>query len=165
MTSPTTFRSLRRQGLFAALTLLIACGESPTVAPQVDTVLLFAKGGGGPSVEAANPSEGPQGVTLDVRVLGSGFDNGSSAQWLLGGAAAGKVKTNSTTYVSKSELLANITIDADAVETLYDIEVTTRRGKKGVGSEVFSVKAKPADPPVIWDGTQEIAYIDGDQPR
>jgi hypothetical protein len=33
--------------------------------------------------------------------------------------------------VSNSELLADITIDAAALEDLYDIEVTNRRGKKG----------------------------------
>lgn len=124
----------------SALTLAMAACELPTQAPTVDGAQ-FAKGGGGPSVDGAIPAEGAQGtVNLQVRVLGSGFDNGSNAVWLRDGSPAPDVTTNSTSYVSKTELIADITIDVDALETLYDIEVTTRRGKKGVGVELFSVK-------------------------
>ena len=47
-------------------------------------------------------------TTLDVRVLGSGFDAGSRADFLLGGAAVPGVITNRTTYRGSRELLANV---------------------------------------------------------
>jgi uncharacterized membrane protein len=79
---------------------------------------------------------------LFVRVLGSGFGPGSRAVWALQGDttyAVTKVKTNSTTYVSSSELLANITISGDASLSLYDVVAVTATGKKGIGIECFTV--------------------------
>jgi hypothetical protein len=114
------------------------CSESPTQSPQVDAVVMMAAGGG-PSVEGADPSEAPLEIELDVRVLGRGFDDGSVAEWLFPGEPDPGVTTLSTQFVSKSELKARLRIDADAIEGLYDIAVTTLRGKKGVGSELFSV--------------------------
>ena len=61
--------------------------------------------------------------------------------WLRNGVPApDDVQTNFTTFVSKSELIADINIDVAALESYHDIEVTTRRGKKGIGTELFSVK-------------------------
>jgi hypothetical protein len=79
---------------------------------------------------------------LDVRVLGTGYDRGSRATWALKGDttfAATRIKTNSTRYVSSTEIVANITIAADAPLALYDIAVTTAGGKHGVGIELFTV--------------------------
>jgi hypothetical protein len=75
-------------------------------------------------------------------VLGSGFDAGSKADWAIDGDttfALTRVRTNSTTFVSSSELVANITIEADASITLYDVIVWTGGGKKGIGIERFAV--------------------------
>jgi len=131
----------------ATLVVVVGC-ESPVVAPTIDGAVRFARaggGGGGPEVTGAMPAEGAQGtINLQVHLVGSGFDNGSNAIWLRDGSPAADVVTNSTTYVSDSELIADITIDAAALTTVYDIEVTTRRGKKGVGVELFSVK-KPGE--------------------
>ena len=104
----TTHTMFAQLSVFACLLLLTACGESPTQVPTVDSAVQFAKGGGGrgPKVNAADPAQGPQGVRLDVRVLGSGFDEGSNAQWLLGDAPTNQVTTNSTRFVSDSELVA-----------------------------------------------------------
>ncbi|MDX1493330.1 MAG: hypothetical protein R3253_04670 [Longimicrobiales bacterium] len=161
---PPTTHPLASLLALSALTLLAAC-TSPTDAPSVDAAVQMAKGGGGggPDVTGAVPSEGAQGsVNLQVRITGSGFDNQSNAVWLRNGEPAPDVQTNSTSYVSSSELIADITIDAAAVTALYDIEVTNRRGKKGVGVELFSVKepgevtptyvlAFP-DEPSAWEG-------------
>jgi hypothetical protein len=60
--------------------------------------------------------------------------------------------------VSSSELRANITIANVADTGLYDVLVTTSKGKKGIGSELFTVKKKPGPPPpanpqiAFWDG-------------
>jgi hypothetical protein len=78
-------------------------------------------------------------TTLDVQVSGTGFEPGSRADWLLGGSSDPRVRTNSTRFVSSTTLVANITISSDAVASTYDIAVTTTNGKKGIGTELFTV--------------------------
>ena len=142
-------RSLvRRIGVAtAALVLVSACADQPT---QPDPDISFAKGGGGggPKVDAADPPSAPQDITLDVRVIGSGFDNGSVVKFLQGGQSTPKIVTNSSTFIDKNNIIANITIAVDAEVTLYDIEVTSSRGKKGIGSELFSVTSAQSQPVV-----------------
>ena len=123
-----------------AVAVLGACGEVPTVPVDVDVQL--ARGGAGPKVKEADPNIAPQDTTLDVRVIGTGFDQGSVAEFLLSGQSEPKIVTNATTFVDKNNLIANITIPLDADVALYDIEVTSSRGKKGIGSELFSVVEK-----------------------
>jgi uncharacterized membrane protein len=121
--------------------LLAACaGENP--ASPVDPDL--AKGGatGTPSVASTDPPAASRDTTLDVRVLGSGFDDGSRAEFALNGLVdPAKIQTNTTRFVSTGELVANITIAKDATVDLYDVIVTTRGGKKGIGAEKFFVSA------------------------
>jgi hypothetical protein len=129
--------------------LLTSCGESEPTTP-FDREALLAKGGEStPTVDATSPASAPQDTTLDVRVFGSAFDNGSTASFLLNGKPTPKVRTNGTSFISPTELVANITIAADAVVDLYDVQVTTTGGKKGVGIELFAVRLKgnPSDPP------------------
>lgn len=156
-------RSPRPLALCLSLSLigLTACSENQPVEPEpVVSDVLSAKGGvpgkpgdgggsddgGGdgdesidPEVEATDPDHAAQDTTLDVRVLGTGFDSGSTVDFLLDGATTRDVKTNSTSFVSDAELRANITIDAEAVPDLYDVRVTTSKGKKGVGIELFEI--------------------------
>ncbi len=123
--------------------LAIGCGEAPLTEPADAPALAKGSGGGGGvSITAADPRYGKQGtVGLDVRVLGAGFDDGSRASWERDGAPDPKVRVNSTTFVSSSELRANIDIEVDADIDLYDIAVYTRGGRKGVGTEKFEVTA------------------------
>ncbi len=98
----------------ASLVLLLACSDQqPTDVPDS---ISMAKGGRGPDpvVDAADPPEAPQNTTLDVRVLGANFDNGSKVRFLLGGKPTKNIGTNSTQFVSTEELVANITIALDA---------------------------------------------------
>ena len=122
-------------------------GETPVT---VDEVLPLqakgGKGGGRLSVDQAIPNWGERTQTLDVEVLGSGYDDGSAVTFKLNGSAA-KVRTNSTVFVSGSALVANITVEADADLDLYDVEVMTMRGKKGIGADLFQVVEKGAGPP------------------
>jgi uncharacterized membrane protein len=53
--------------------------------------------------------------------------------------------TNSTQFVSSTELVANITIAPDAPLASYDVIVTTSSGKGGIGTELFVVTAKTTD--------------------
>jgi hypothetical protein len=102
-------------------------------------------GGGGLTVKSTAPDTATIDSTLDVHVFGSGFDVGSSAQWELSGTPTGKVVTNSTHFVSSTELVANITIARDAPLASYDVMVTTSSGKGGIGTELFVVTAKTTD--------------------
>ena len=116
------------------------CRDDSATEPVVTGIRAAKPGGGDIVVSATNPVEAPQGVTLDVQVTGSGFGSGAKAQWAINGVATDKVTTNATTFISSTELVANITIALDApTEPLYDVIVTSRR-KKGIGTELFTVK-------------------------
>jgi len=102
-----------------------------------------AAAAGDPTVDAVDPAAAPQDTTLDIRVLGSNYDRGSTAQLALDGVPTPKVTTNSTRYKNSGELIANITVAADAPVAAYDVLVTTSRGKKGIGIEKFAVTEGP----------------------
>ena len=170
---PSLPSSPRRVDAVRLVTLLALAGclaESPTSPPTQGP--RFARGGGdGPTVRSTEPDSGLRNTTLDVRVLGSGFDNGTEAIWAIAGDttfAVTKVKTNSTRFVKSGELVANITIAADAPLALYDVVVITLAGKKGIGVEKFAVQDSdrytavfgdaPGDGVRSDDGT---AYVDG----
>jgi hypothetical protein len=141
--------SSRTPATFAARTLVVpaflvlwACSGDPATSPNVGNVEA-ARASGGVSVKSTAPDSAPPDITLDVRVLGSGYDAGSKAIWAVDGDttfATTKIRTNSTRYVSSRELVANITITADAREVLYDVVVTAAGGKHGIGIELFAVK-------------------------
>jgi len=124
-----------------ATAVLGACDQDPV---SVDGVALMKRGGGGSkvSVVATDPSAGDAGaVAIDVRVFGSGFDDGSKVEFLIDRSAEA-IQTNSTSFVDETELVANITIDPEAFSDQYDVEVQTRRGRKGIGIELFEVFGK-----------------------
>ncbi len=73
-------------------------------------------------------------------MLGANFDNGSTVRFLLGGKPTKDITTNSTTFGDTEELVANITIALDADTVKYDIEVTTSKKRRGIGTELFEVK-------------------------
>ena len=122
-----------------ALCVLAGC-EAPT-STEWKAGASFARGSasGVPTVTSTSPSSGARGTTLDVRVLGSGFDASSKAQWALNGVPSDKVIVNSTRYVSSGEVVANVSIASDADVTLYDVVVSAVGGKPGIGSELFLV--------------------------
>jgi TolB protein len=141
----TVQRAVPRAALAALFVAVFAACSDQAVPPGPS----FAPGGGSGdvAVNATDPNEAPQDTTLDVRVLGSGFDRGSVAEWAIDGAPSGKVVVNATRYVSSKELVANVTIALDADTVLYDVMVTTSRGKKGIGTELFRVRQKGPKPP------------------
>src|SRR5262245_22677455 len=118
MTSTVRLSRARRSLYFGAAALMVlACGREPA-APTLRTGgdVAFAKAAGrGPTLSSTSPAYGDQGTTIDVHVLGNGFGPDAQARWLLHGVAnPNHVRTNRTTYVSPSEVIANITIAPDA---------------------------------------------------
>jgi hypothetical protein len=95
-------------------------------------------------VTAADPSSSAQGtINLNVRVTGKGFKNGAKAKWFVTGTTdPGGVTVNSTTFVSSTELSANITVADTAVIANFDIQVLNSDGRGGKGTELFAVTAK-----------------------
>jgi hypothetical protein len=140
--------TVNRSGLAVpALALLLLASCQPE-SPDVVAGPTFAKAASGLTVTSTAPDTAVQDTTLDVQVSGSGFDAGSQAEWLLAGVADPRVHTNSTRFVSKSTLVANITIAKDAAPAKYDVAVTTSGGKKGIGTELFVIQLR--DPSAIF---------------
>jgi uncharacterized delta-60 repeat protein len=84
-------------------------------------------------------------INLNVKVNGKGFKNGAKAKWFVTGTTdTGGVTVNSTTFVSSTELTANITVDDAASIATFDIQVLNSDGRGGKGSELFKVTAKQA---------------------
>jgi len=95
-------------------------------------------------VNSAEPPAAEQGtVNLDVVIGGSGFKKGAVARFLVSGSEnPGGITVNSTTFKSGGQLIANITVAADASLSKFDIEVTNTSGRRGKGIELFSVQEK-----------------------
>ena len=104
-----------------------------------DSPLLGKAPAGTLAVSGTNPAASARDTTIDVHVFGSGFDRSAQVAFLLGGLSDGRVRTNSTTYVSQGEVVANVTIAVDAVPDQYDVQVALAGGKKGIGTEMFAV--------------------------
>ena len=148
-----------------AMLALTGCQDETTTDPTV-TGVAFAKGGGGkdPKVESTDPTQAPQETTLDVQVFGSSFDDGSEVTFTIDGTPSDLVRTNLTTFVNPKKLIAHITIDLTAIEDLYDVEVLSSRGRKGIGADLFSVtkKGKPGDDePQFTITTTDLGTLDG----
>ena len=137
----------RSTAILGAALLVVACGRDAVTTPHDGPGPRAAVYGKAPpttsvSVTSASPAFGDQGTTVDVHVLGSGFADGAQATWLLHGAAdPAHVRTNKTTFVSSTEVVANITIASDAQLAFWDVQVALAGGKNGVGSEAFEVTA------------------------
>jgi hypothetical protein len=131
-------RQAREWRFVVALIVVAAC-----VDPLPTTPPISASGSSSEvTVTGAMPDSATQDTTLDVTIAGSGFDAGSQAQWAQNGVPSLKVRTNSTRFVNSRKLVANITIAIDADPGLYDVLVTTAGGKKGIGTEIFSIQLK-----------------------
>ena len=124
-----------------SLAAFSACSDRTT--PVVG--LRASSSGGGVTVSSSNPNSALQDTTINVHVFGSGFDRGSKAQWAQSGVVSSNVTTNSTKYLSSTQLTANITVAITASTGRYDILVTTSQGIKGIGTELFTIASRPVD--------------------
>ena len=155
-----SFRQCRL--LILGLLAFSACTDkAPPSAPLSPGIALSVGGGSGPTVKSTAPDSATVDTTLNVRVFGSGFDVGSRADWALKGVVSAKIVTNSTQFVSSTELVSNITIARDAALASYDVIVTTSSGKGGIGTELFVVTMKMTKLPTLG-GTVAEAYAIND---
>lgn len=160
MSAPTGRTRAVSRIVCAALLLSTACSDQ-NQRPRL-TEPLFGKTPAAPTVTTASPSYTYQGtVNLNVTINGSGFDRGTKASWYLHGLPYPKITVNSTSYVSASQLVANISVASDASIDSYDIVVTTSTTKQGIGSDCFAVTlAVPI--PVVGRGINMAGQVVGD---
>jgi probable HAF family extracellular repeat protein len=152
--------------ILATLGLAAGCVDPATTGPEYPAVeqAPASTSDGSPEITATDPDTGFRNTTLDVQVLGSGFDKGSIATWALDGDttfATTKITTNSTRYVTSKKLIANITIGPDSPLDLYDVVVATTGGKKGIGLEMFAVSYQLTELGTLG-GTQSEAHAIND---
>lgn len=159
-------RSVHTFLTIAVSAALFACARDSVTAPRQIAAgqPLFGKSPTALAVTSASPPFGDQGSTVNVHVFGSGFTAGAQATWLLHGVADAHVHTNSTTFISSSELVANITIASDAALDFWDVQVSLSSGKNGVGSECFEVTSAQILGPGTLAGDAAARTID-DQGR
>jgi Galactose oxidase, central domain len=100
-------------------------------------------------VTAATPSSTYQGtVSLDVVVSGSGFDPSAKAQYFVSGTInPGGITVTKVVFRKSTEIVTTIDVAEGAVLANFDIQVMLDSGRKGKGTTLFSVKAKPTGPP------------------
>ncbi len=94
-------------------------------------------------VTSAEPPSAPQGtLNLNVTIRGSGFKTGAKAKFFVTQTQdPGGIGVNQTTFISATELVANIDIADTAVINKFDIEVLSN-GRRGKGTELFAVTEK-----------------------
>lgn len=144
--------------LLPTLALLGGCSGSSPSGPDVGVL------GGGesdPVVSSAEPHLIPPNVTLDLRVFGSGFEDGSRVDVVTGGAPTPKVRTDSTRFVSAGEVVATITTAPDVPLGTYDLVLTGPNGKQGVGTELIDVDSTSG----VQVNTSTTSTNGADQPR
>jgi len=159
----------------ALITLLAACGEDASRAAGIGpTRPQFAKTtSSDPVVSSTSPDTGQQGATIDVQINGSGFTTGAVATWALHGVVdSTQVKTLATKYVNSRTLIATIAIGPNATLASWDVQVALSGGKNGVGSELFTIKARvtsdasatfyvSSDPSFLVQGDAKSGYVEG----
>jgi hypothetical protein len=146
--------------LASAVGVALACSSPIDIPARVVPNPRSARAASGtaPTVTAALPNAAPQDTTLDVQITGSGFDAGSHASFELQGVVDSRVHVNSTRYLKSTAVVANVTIARDAIVSQYDVAVTTASGKKGIGTDAFTVQQHSALPAWTIDATQSVNF-------
>src|SRR6476620_9645827 len=113
-----SYSMLRNSVAVFAVILAAGCTRDlPTDANQFSARAARATGGAtktdGIVVTSAMPNASKRDTTINVRIFGSGFDRSAMAKWGIDSVVTSDVTVNSTTYVSTTELVANITVKAD----------------------------------------------------
>jgi len=101
-------------------------------------------------VTAATPPSAVQGtLSLDVVVSGAGFDNTAKVQYFVTGTTnPGGITVKKVVFRNSKELVTTIDVADTALLANFDIQVTLSNGRKGKGTTLFSVRAKPNETPL-----------------
>jgi hypothetical protein len=101
-------------------------------------------------VTAATPASAVQGtLSLDVVVNGTGFDSSAKVQYFVSGTTnSGGIAVKKVVFRNSKELVTTIDVADTALLANFDIQVTLSSGRKGKGTTLFSVKAKPNETPL-----------------
>ena len=144
--------------LLAISAITASCGKpDDLVAPPAQLGL----GDEEVTVLRVDPGSAKRGTSLNITVTGSGFEEGSVVGLEHQGTPAEGITTNSTTYVTSTHLIANVTIAVHADTGKYNVTVVTPRRRKGVGIELFDVLHELLDIGVIG-GTWSMAMAIND---
>jgi hypothetical protein len=123
---------LRQLSFFALLSVIsLACGGNQPAGPmsEDDPVL----------VEDFEPRSAAQREIVSLRVFGEGFDVGSRVDLLLNGQMIDEIRSEPTRFVTSEELVVDMAIMANAPTGLYQVQVTTSKGKRGIPIEDFEL--------------------------
>jgi len=140
--------ALRTAALVVAASL-VACHVErlPTAAPPDQALGARTKApANGVVVSSVTPDTASLGTVMDVVVKGSGFATDARVDFALNGVKdSSQIRTNRTTYVNSTQVVANITVSSTATTGQWDVMMS---GKTGIGSEadVFTV----LDPSATW---------------
>ena len=101
--------------------------------------------GPSPTVTSTNPSSSPRGVSnISVTVNGTGFASGAVASF-----SGTYVVVNSTSFVSATQLTANVTIHGVAALGPRNVTVTNPGGGAGTCTGCFTVGTVSGPPPTV----------------
>ena len=101
--------------------------------------------GASPTVTSTNPTSSPRGVNnISVTVNGTGFVTGAAASF-----SGSYVVVNSTSFVSSTQLTANVTIHGVAALGTRDVTVTNPGGASGICTACFTVGTVSGPPPTV----------------
>ncbi len=144
----SSLRFMRSSLAGGALLLLIAifgCTEN-LIDPEPPQ---FAKPGSIDVVDvnAVEPDSTFQDTTLTVAVLGDGFDDGSTVEFMVEGVVNDKLRVKKVKYINKKKLEVELEVDPLAEVRLYDVRVSAKRGPRGVGTELMRVMERVRKPP------------------
>ncbi len=121
----------------AAATTTGAKNVSVTTSNGTGTGVFTVNAAPAPTVTSTSPNSGSQGQTnLNVTITGTNFLNGATSSF-----NDANITVNSTTYVSATQLTANINIAAATAAGAKNVTVTLPGGQTGTGTGVFTVTA------------------------
>lgn len=113
------------------------------------------------AVTSADPSSAPQGtISLDVTVVGNGFDSSAAVSFLITGTTnPGGITVKKVVVRGSKKLVATIEIADTAVVTDFDIQVEMSGGRKGKGTSLFAVLPKTNGDPCAALGLDFPAFV------
>lgn len=93
------------------------------------------------TVTLVTPDSASQGDTPVVRIKGTGFDNRSTVKFLVTGTNDDtQVEITGPAELIDGDLVVPIYVLDTAIVDFYDVEVRTSSGRRGKGTDLFSVK-------------------------